>query len=219
MEQNLVRNGQSPKAVSEHGDLKLIFKRGIDLVGSVIGVVLFSPVLLLVAVLVIWDSPGPALYKISAFGIHGRRFTLYKIRSMVNNALDLLSQRPELMEEYRRSLKLANDPRITRIGRILRMTSLDELPQLFNVLRGDMSLVGPRCLSDIELERYGANGAKVLSVKPAMTGLWQVSGRQTVSFERRMELDLYYVDHWNLWMDAVILLKTLPAVFSGKGAR
>lgn len=219
MEHDLVHKGQPQKAVSEHGDLKLIFKRGIDLVGSVIGVVLSSPLLLLVAVLVRWDSSGPALYKISAFGLNGRRFTLYKIRSMVINAFDLLSERPELMEEYRRSLKIADDPRITRIGRILRKTSLDELPQLFNVLRGDMSLVGPRVLSDLELERYGANGARVLSVKPAMTGLWQVSGRQTVSFERRMELDLYYLDHWDLWMDFVILLKTVPAVLSAKGAR
>jgi lipopolysaccharide/colanic/teichoic acid biosynthesis glycosyltransferase len=115
-------------------------------------------------------------------------------------------------------LKVKEDPRITRIGKPLRKLSLDELPQLINVLRGELSLVGPRVLSDVELARYGDAGEKVLSVTPGLTGLWQVSGRHELPFERRVELDLYYVDHRTLWTDLVILCKTIPAVLSGKGA-
>jgi lipopolysaccharide/colanic/teichoic acid biosynthesis glycosyltransferase len=137
---------------------------------------------------------------------------------MVINAEEILRQDPKLWVEYSQNLKISGDIRITRVGLFLRKFSLDEIPQFYNVLRGEMSLVGPRILSDIELARYGQFGSKVLNVTPGLTGLWQVSGRHMVSFERRMEFDLYYVDHWNLRMDFIILLKTIPTVLSGRGA-
>jgi lipopolysaccharide/colanic/teichoic acid biosynthesis glycosyltransferase len=198
--------------------LVLKAKRAIDVTGALLGLLVLWPVLLLVAVAVKLDSPGPVFYRPRVAGLRGRPFTLLKFRSMRENAATLLREHPELWEEYRRNLKVKEDPRITRIGRPLRKLSLDELPQLINVLRGELSLVGPRVLSDVELARYGDAGAKVLSVTPGLTGLWQVSGRHELSFERRVELDLYYVDHWTLWTDLVILAKTIPAVLSGTGA-
>jgi lipopolysaccharide/colanic/teichoic acid biosynthesis glycosyltransferase len=125
---------------------------------------------------------------------------------------------PKLRAEYATNLKIKNDPRITAVGRFLRRTSLDELPQLLNVLAGDMSLVGPRMLGDIELAKYGEHQAKVLSVKPGITGLWQISGRHRTSFEKRVRLDLEYIDHWSFWLDVKILLKTPSAVIGMAGA-
>lgn len=196
----------------------LATKRGIDVLLSLTLLVLLSPILLLIAVAIKIDDPGPVSYKRRLVGFEGRPFTAYKFRSMVSDAHDLLRQNAELMRQYQLTLKIVKDPRVTRVGRILRKTSLDELPQLFNVLRGDMSLVGPRMLGDIELERYGSYQERVLSVKPGITGLWQVSGRHAVSFERRIELDLEYVDHWSLGLDVKILLMTIPAVLTGRGA-
>ena len=215
---DLAQSMQRTSLLPAHSRLALILKRSIDLGGAVVGIILLFPILLLIAVLVKLASPGPVFYKRRLVGLNGRLFTAYKFRSMVHNAHGLLHQNPELMQEYQQTLKIAKDPRVTRLGQILRRTSLDELPQLINILRGDMSLVGPRMLGDVELARYGDARDKVLSVKPGLTGLWQVSGRHTVSFERRMELDLQYVDHWNLWLDLIILLKTPLVVISGKGA-
>ena len=216
--QTLAQGERQVQFMSAQGVLALALKRGVDLAGAVIGIIFLSPFLCLTALLVKWDSPGPVVYKRRAMGRRGYPFMVYKFRTMVNDAHDMLSQNPALMQEYQRTLKIVQDPRVTRLGRVLRKSSLDELPQLFNVLRGEMSLVGPRVLGDIELERYGANKEKVLSVKPGISGLWQVSGRHTVSFERRMELDLEYVDRWNLWLDFKILVLTIPAVLTGKGA-
>ena len=215
---NLVHGEQQAKAILAYGELALSIKRAIDLIASVVGLVVLSPLFLLIAVLIKVDSPGPVFYRRRLIGFRGRSFGVYKFRTMVHNAHDLLCKDPQLMLEYQKNLKLARDPRVTLLGRILRKFSLDELPQLINVLRGEMSLVGPRMLGDIELARYGDARDKLLSVKPGLTGLWQVSGRHTVSFERRMELDLHYVGHWDLWLDLAIMLKTPFAVFSGKGA-
>jgi lipopolysaccharide/colanic/teichoic acid biosynthesis glycosyltransferase len=137
---------------------------------------------------------------------------------MVSNAHEQMLSDPHLLNEYRENLKLANDPRITRTGRFLRRSSLDELPQLINVLRGEMSLVGPRMLGDVELERYGQDSDTVLSCRPGITGLWQVSGRHKTSFEQRRELDVEYVRTWSFWLDIMILAKTLPVVIRGAGA-
>lgn len=201
-----------------HNRLGLITKRILDIVGSIMLLVIFSPLLLVVMIAIKLDSPGPVIYRRRVFGHQGKTFLVYKFRSMVVNAHEILQQDEKLREQYENSLKIDADPRVTSVGRILRKTSLDEFPQFVNVLRGDMSLVGPRQLGDIELARYGDAQDVVLSVKPGLTGLWQVSGRHTVSFERRVELDLYYVKHRNLWLDLIILLKTPLAVITGKGA-
>lgn len=196
----------------------LTAKRVVDLVGAGVGLILISPLFVIISVLIKLDSPGPVLFRAPGVGYNGRRFTQYKFRSMVDGAFKILRNDLGLWKEYRTKLKIKNDPRITRVGRFLRKSSLDELPQLVNVLRGEMSLVGPRILTEVELDRYGDAREKMLSVMPGLSGLWQVSGRHAISFERRMELDLYYIKHRNLWLDFVILLKTVPAVLSGKGA-
>lgn len=216
--ESLAQTEQKTRLASTRCGVALAQKRLVDVIGATTGIILLSPLLLVIAVLVKLDSPGPALYRRRLVGFRGRPFTAYKFRTMVNSAHDLLQQNPELLREYQKTLKIARDPRVTWVGHFLRKASLDELPQMFNVLRGEMSLVGPRMLGDIELDRYGANKERVLSVKPGITGLWQVSGRHTVSFERRMELDLQYVDQWTLWLDLKILLMTVPAVLTGKGA-
>jgi len=205
-------------SVNRPFQLTLATKRAIDIAGSLIALVFFSPLFLPISLLIKLESPGPLFYLPQVVGYRGKRFTLLKFRTMVDGAHQILQNDPKLWDEYRTNLKVKNDSRVTRVGRILRKTSLDELPQLVNILRGELSLVGPRILSKIELARYGDAQGKVLGVVPGLTGLWQVSGRHMVSFERRMELDLFYVDHWNLWMDFMILLKTLPVVLSGKGA-
>ena len=196
----------------------LIAKRAIDIIGALFWLVVLSPLLLLIILIVKLDAPGPILFRRQIFGYRGQKFWALKFRTMVVNAHEIILNDPQLLDEYKRNLKIEQDPRVTRCGWFLRKTSLDELPQLVNILRGEMSFVGPRMLGDLELARYGDSQEKVLSVKPGLTGLWQVSGRHTVSFERRIALDLFYVDHWNLLMDFAILLKTVPAVISGKGA-
>jgi len=193
-------------------------KRTMDIAGSAACLILLSPLLVLIAIGIKIDSAGPILFSRRLIGYHGNPFTAHKFRTMVADAHDLLVSSPDLLGEYRTNLKITNDPRVTQLGRVLRKFSLDELPQLVSVLKGEMSLVGPRMLGDIELERYGASRDTVLSFKPGLTGLWQVNGRHTVSFERRMELDLEYVRSWNLWLDLSILLKTIPVVLTARGA-
>jgi len=190
----------------------------LDLLGASIGLVVLAPIYLVIAVLVVAETGGPIFYRPTVRGLHGRAFLLYKFRTMVPQATAILHANPTLLAEYQAKLKIQDDPRVTRVGRFLRTSSLDELPQLWNVLRGEMSLVGPRVVSDLELARYGPYRDRVLSVVPGITGLWQVSGRHHVPFERRVELDLEYIDSWSLWLDVLILLRTFPAVFSRRGA-
>jgi len=188
-----------------------VVKRAMDVVGSLFGGLLLSPLLLLLALLIKLDSPGPVFYGHERIGQGGRRFKAWKFRSMVKDAdqvlEDYLSEHPELREEWERDRKLKNDPRITRIGRILRRTSLDELPQLWNVFKGEMSLVGPRPIVQEELAKYGELSVFYLKVKPGMTGLWQVSGRSDTSYRERVELDVYYVRNWSVWLDLYILAR------------
>ena len=200
----------------------VVLDRIIDLVGVVLGAVIFLPVVLTIAVLIALDSPGPVFYCHRRLGKDGREFRLWKFRTMVADAEDRLSacldRDPELSAEWDANHKLKDDPRITRIGRFLRQTSLDELPQLWNVLKGDMSLIGPRPIIRDEVKHYGAKWNTVSSVLPGMTGLWQVSGRSDTGYRDRVELDNYYIQNWSVWLDLHILLKTAWIVLRGRGA-
>jgi lipopolysaccharide/colanic/teichoic acid biosynthesis glycosyltransferase len=194
-------------------------KRTVDVVLSALALVLLCPVFIAVAAAVKLDSPGPVLFRRRCLGRGGMVFEVLKFRSMVADAHEILERTPAFLEEYRRSLKVKDDPRVTRVGRFLRRTSLDELPQLINVFAGEMSLVGPRMLGDIELEKYGEFRDKVLSIRPGITGLWQVSGRHETTFDERLAMDNTYIDRWSIGLDFLILFKTIPAVLRMRGAQ
>jgi len=193
-------------------------KRALDLVlGSVLSIVAL-PVIAVAAVLVKLDSPGPVFHRAVRVGRGGRKFTFLKLRSMQQDAEELRGLLLHLNESQWPAFKLTNDPRVTRVGRLLRKTSLDELPQLWHVVQGHMSLVGPRPPFPEEVERYQPWMLRRLAVRPGLTCLWQISGRSDLSFEEWMRLDLEYVDRYSLGLDARILLLTVPAVISGRGA-
>jgi exopolysaccharide biosynthesis polyprenyl glycosylphosphotransferase len=197
--------------------LGLFAKRLIDIVGSGLALILLFPAYAALALLIRWDSPGPAIYRSRRIGKKGREFTCYKFRTMVANA-DALKE--ELRGQNQRNgpfFKMAADPRITRMGRILRKYSLDELPQFWNVLKGDMSLVGPRPHPLDDYQRYSLEHRRRLDVKPGITGLWQVTARRDPSFETNMALDLQYIERWTLGLDFLILLRTAAVVLRGNG--
>jgi lipopolysaccharide/colanic/teichoic acid biosynthesis glycosyltransferase len=179
---------------------------------------LLSPLFALIALLVRLDSPGPIFYRRRVMGRGGTQFDAFKFRTMFVDGDAILARHPELLAELQRDQKLRNDPRVTRVGRWLRKYSLDELPQLFNVLAGQMSLVGPRMISPPELAPYGDAAADLLSVKPGITGLWQVSGRSDLAPQERVRLDLQYVHSRSFWLDLKLLLLTIPAIVRGRGA-
>uniref|UniRef100_UPI00266F1A57 exopolysaccharide biosynthesis polyprenyl glycosylphosphotransferase n=1 Tax=Turicimonas muris TaxID=1796652 RepID=UPI00266F1A57 len=193
-------------------------KRVFDMVVSVIGTLLISPFLLVIAILIKATSPGPAIYAHMRLGRHGKMFPCYKFRSMVKDAdkklAAYLASNPSAKAEWEREQKLKNDPRVTRVGMFLRKTSLDELPQLFNVIIGDMSLVGPRPITRSEVCKYGTYFSDYEMVRPGMTGLWQTSGRSDTSYDRRVRLDAWYVRNWNLWLDISMLVKTVRVLLS-----
>ena len=199
-----------------------ITKRFFDLMAASLLVVLLSPLLLYIAWRIRSEDGGPVFFIQERVGRRGGQFGCLKFRSMVMDADDRLKQylhsHPNLTAEYERNFKIRNDPRVTRIGKFLRRGSLDELPQLFNVLRGDMSLVGPRPLLERELDRYGENICLYRLVHPGITGLWQVSGRSETTFDERAHLDAWYVKNWTLWYDIVILLRTVKVVLRRDGA-
>lgn len=196
----------------------LFLKRLIDLLVAFVVLVLTAPLWLVIAAAVRLTSRGPALYRQVRCGMHGRRFVLLKFRTMVENAETLRHEVAHLNVMDGPVFKAPGDPRVTPIGRFLRRSSLDELPQLLNVLTGEMSLVGPRPPIPQEVDRYEPWQRRRLAMKPGITCLWQVSGRSDLDFATWMELDLAYVDHWSLWLDLKILVLTMPAVFSGRGA-
>jgi len=196
----------------------LLIKRGIDVVGAVVGLVLGAPLLALIGVAIRLDSPGPIVFRQTRVGTAGKTFEMYKFRSMREGAEAELEQLRELNEADGPIFKIRDDPRLTRVGRFLRRTSLDELPQFWNVLRGEMSLVGPRPPLPAEVTRYMEWHKKRLEVRPGMTALWQVSGRSTLSFDEGVLLDIYYIENWSLWLDFKILLRTIPQVLFGDGA-
>jgi exopolysaccharide biosynthesis polyprenyl glycosylphosphotransferase len=195
-----------------------VLKFMLDYVLTMMGLILLFPFLLLIAFLVKSSSPGPVLHKRLVMGLNGKQFYALKFRTMVTNGDEILNQYPALKEELARSHKLKNDPRITRIGAFLRKFSLDELPQLFNVLRREMSLVGPRMISPEEVSMYKQFDMNLLTVLPGITGLWQVSGRSDISYDERVHLDMYYIRNWSLWLDLQLLYQTLPAVLKSRGA-
>ena len=201
-----------------------VAKRLVDVLGSALGLVVLAPVLLLIAFLVRLDSRGSVFHRRRVLaqqeyaGGTLRVFDAFKFRTMIPNADALLHSDPDLMREYRKEFKLKNDPRVTRLGDFLRRSSLDELPQLLNVLRGQMTLVGPRMIVPAELENYGPDAAKLLSVKPGITGLWQVSGRTNITYRERVRLDMWYIEHRSLRLDLEILLRTIGCVVQRRGA-
>jgi exopolysaccharide biosynthesis polyprenyl glycosylphosphotransferase len=183
------------------------------------GLLLIWPLLMAIAILIKIDSKGPVFHRRQVLGVSGHRFGAFKFRTMHVNGDELLRARPDLQQELRSSHKLKEDPRITRVGGFLRKYSLDELPQLFNVLLGQMGLVGPRMISPAEAEKYGRHRLDLLTVKPGITGLWQVSGRSNLSYDERVSLDMYYIRNHSVWLDLQILfVQTIPAVLLGRGA-
>lgn len=192
-------------------------KRLMDVVGSGLLLLLFAPVIAVIALFIKFHDGGPVIYRRRVVGLHGE-FDAFKLRSMRRDADELLHRDSALRAEFEQNFKLKNDPRITPVGRIIRKLSLDELPQLVNVFRGQMSLVGPRMIAPAELEKFAGSGWIFHQMKPGMTGYWQVYGRQEVSYARRVEMELFYVEHWSLLLDCKILMTTPLAVFRGAGA-
>lgn len=198
--------------------LNLFLKRSADLLLSFIGIVMISPILLLVAIMIKLDSPGPIFIHQKRIGKNGATFYMHKFRSMVNNAEELKHQLERFNESDGPAFKIKNDPRITRIGKFIRKYSIDELPQLFNVLKGEMSLIGPRPPLPNEVELYNDTQWRRLDIRPGITGLWQVSGRSDISFDEWVKLDLYYIEKWSVSLELKILFKTVPVVLRGEGA-
>ena len=195
----------------------LVIKRALDVIGAAVILILLSPFLTLLTFLVAVVDGLPVIYRRRVVGTNGE-FDAFKFRTMKANADAILMGDPVLRAEFERNFKLKNDPRVTRFGAFLRKFSLDELPQLLNVFLGQMSLVGPRMITASELEKYGSHKSLILTVKPGLTGYWQVSGRQNVSYEERVEMDVYYVHHWHLLLDLKILLLTPLKVVKREGA-
>ena len=198
--------------------IKRLMDAGIVLTGTVI----LTPLLLCIVIMVKLSSPGPVLYSHERIGQRGRRFRAYKFRSMVNNAEErlrnLLASDEGARREWEENHKLKKDPRITAIGKFLRKTSLDEVPQFINILKGEMSLIGPRPIVEAEIKRYGENFQRIFSVKPGLTGLWQVSGRSDTDYADRVSFDTYYLQSWSVWLDLWIIYRTFGVIIKGKGA-
>jgi lipopolysaccharide/colanic/teichoic acid biosynthesis glycosyltransferase len=193
-------------------------KEALDRITAVALLLFLAPLLLVLAAAVATTSSGPVFFRRRVVGRHGIEFDAFKFRTMVVDADAILHAQPELHSQFAANMKLRDDPRLTRIGAFLRRTSLDELPQLINVAAGSMSLVGPRMIAPDETTKFGELLPQRLAVKPGITGLWQVSGRQELAYDDRIRLDLHYIDNWSLWLDLEILARTIPAVLSMRGA-
>lgn len=198
--------------------LERVVKASMDYALAFILLLVLSPIMLVLALLIHRDSPGPILHRRQVLGRGDKPFYAYKFRTMYVDGDEIIANHPELRAELGAHHKLKEDPRVTKLGRVLRRYSLDELPQLFNVLQGQMSLVGPRMITPIEGEKYGRWRMNLLAVKPGLTGLWQISGRSDISYEDRIRLDMHYISHYSIWTDFQILLQTIPAVLRGRGA-
>ena len=193
-------------------------KYSLDIILTLPALILLGPIMLLLALVIKLDSPGPIIHRRRVMGMNGVEFDAFKFRSMYENGDEILEAHPELQDELEKNFKIKDDPRITPVGKIFRKTSLDELPQLFNVLRREMSLVGPRIITPAEVEKYEKWDLNLMTVRPGITGLWQVSGRSDVTYEERVRLDMHYIRNWTIWLDIQLLFQTIPAVFRSRGA-
>lgn len=210
----------SKRATTPSGKVYQFAKRSFDIVSSVCLLLLIWPAFILIAIAIKFDSKGPVIYRHERVGYNFRRFLLLKFRTMVVNADEMLENfTPKQRAEWEANFKLDDDPRITRVGRFLRKTSLDELPQLLNIIRGDLSVVGPRPVVRRELERYGKNKSLFLSVKPGLTGNWQANARNSCCYEERMQMELHYARQASFLWDMRIILATFRSVFIGRGAK
>lgn len=197
----------------------LVLKRLMDIVGASLGLLLASPIMLIVAILIKLEDPkGPVFFSQVRNGAYPKTFKMYKFRSMYVDAEERLQELMHLNEQSGPAFKIKDDPRITKVGKFIRKTSLDELPQLFNVLKGDMSLVGPRPAIPREVEQYTAYQKQRLFVKPGLTCIWQVSGRNNIGFDEWVELDIEYIKTRNLWLDIKLILLTIPAMLGDENA-
>lgn len=199
-------------------EVETVLKTLIDKLAALALLVLLSPLFLVIAIAIKLNSPGPVFHRRHVLGRGGQEFDAFKFRTMYVNGAEILAQHPELASELQANEKLKQDPRITSVGHFLRRFSLDEFPQLFNILVGQMSLVGPRMITPAEAAKYGKWKWNLLTVKPGLTGLWQVKGRSDVSYDERVRFDMYYIRNYSIWLDIQILFQTIPAVVSGKGA-
>lgn len=196
------------------------FKRFLDIVISFIGMIILSPIFLIIALVIKLDSKGPVFFVHKRIGKDGKEIGIYKFRTMVDNAEDLIKEfTEEQQKEFRECYKLEHDPRVTKIGKFLRKTSLDELPQVLNILKGDLSIIGPRPVIEEELEKYGKNREKFISVKPGLTGYWAANGRSDTTYAERVQMELYYIDNMSLKLDIQVFFKTIIAVIRKEGAR
>ena len=204
-------------SAAPHDEFRLVIKRAFDVILGTTALLVVSPLILIIAALIRLTSPGPVIFSQQRCGLNGRRFTFYKFRSMCDNA-EAMKEALEHLNEKQTAFKIANDPRLTWVGRWLRKFSIDEWPQLWNVVRGDMSLVGPRPAVPQEVEQYKGWQRRRLRMRPGLTCLWAISGRDKLDFDTWMRLDMEYIDRWSLALDWEIILKTIPQVVTGKGA-
>ena len=216
-------NFDTAKVTSKYVANKPVYdfvKRFADIICSAIAIILLSPFFIIISIAIKATSKGPVIFVHNRVGKNGKKIGIYKFRSMVMNAEELIEKfTPEQKEEFKKNFKLKNDPRITKIGKFLRKTSLDELPQLFNILKGDLSIVGPRPIMEVETKIYGKYKDMLLSVKPGLTGFWAANGRSDTSYKRRRAMEIYYVKNRSLLFDIKIIFKTVISVFKGEGAK
>ena len=216
-------NFDTAKVTSKYVANKPVYdfvKRFADIICSAIAIILLSPFFIIISIAIKATSKGPVIFVHNRVGKNGKKIGIYKFRSMVMNAEELIEKfTPEQKEEFKKNFKLKNDPRITKIGKFLRKTSLDELPQLFNILKGDLSIVGPRPIMEVETKIYGKYKDMLLSVKPGLTGFWAANGRSDTSYKRRRAMEIYYVKKRSLLFDIKIIFKTVISVFKGDGAK
>lgn len=219
MENSLRKLREDEIIQPKEGPIYLFFKRAMDIIGSLCGIILLSPLLIIVALAIkIEDPKGSIFFSQQRCGKDNKLFPMYKFRSMVSNAEELLEELMEHNEMDGPVFKIKDDPRITRVGKFIRKTSIDELPQLFNILKGDMSIVGPRPAIPHEVAEYSHYHKQRLLVKPGLTCIWQVSGRNSIGFDEWMEMDLEYIEKRDLWMDTKLIFKTVEVLFGDENA-